>query len=532
MAGTRFPKIEALDLRPQRVREDSATLGHPDASPFTGRFPKRSGASLQGTLSNWVHHLVQSRMAEREKRRIADRSLDLYANDAMSRGILDSFPVDVVGTGLTPQSQPMAEWLGFDLEWRQEFQSRAYMLFELWGLDARNFCDAQRRLNIYMLQALAVFMWKLEGVGLFQLVRKPTPWAPLDLAVLPINPARLVTPSDRQNENIYDGLELDDDGAIVAGWIMRPNRNGMLSSSARSDQCARIPAVDEATGLPRLLTVCDVKNVSDYRQDSALGCMIKEIRDNNDFVDAALVKALIANLFTVFIENAFGGAQRQDIDWRDRVQELEKGTILLGSLEEKPHIIQDSDTPGPSYEIMNSSIVGRLGMATGRGPENVSKAYKASYSASQASIENAGKWDDVDRMVLVNRFCQPVHARMLHEAAARGLLPARSMAHFTKNLHAYTRTEWLPPKLRPIDKQKAANADDTRLRNGTRTFSDIYGEQSRDWQGGIRQWIHEIAFIKAEAEKAGLTLEEVLGSRFGKSGSSRSGDSSGQDAEE
>lgn len=519
MPFDRYPKINSLDLRSKKSSEEGAPFQfspNPRASfsaTYTGRHVRRSGASIQGTLSNWVSHVVHSRIAEREKRKVADRSLDLYTNDAMSHGIMEGLPVEIVGTGLTPQQIPMLEWLELKTEWSEEYQRRTSGLFEIWGLDPRNFCDAQGRMNIYMLQAVALFMWKLEGVGLFQVLRspRPAPHSPLNLRVLPIDPSRLITPSDKMNENIFDGLELGENGDMTYAWILKGNRLSQYTS-ARSGDCNRVPVYDEETGLPNLLIVCDVRNISEYRQDSIFGPMIKEIRDNNDFVDAALVKALIANLFTVFVENSLGSS-RAPADWADRIYELEKGTILQGALEEKPHIIQGNDTPGPSYDIMNNSIIGRLGMATGRGPENISRAYKASYSASQASIENAGKFDDVDRMVLTNRFCQPLHAWMQYEGVLRGILPVDSVKRFLENLHAYTRTDWLPPKLRPIDKLKAAKSDDVRLGNGTRTYSDVYGEQSRDYRMGLRQWVSEIALLRELATEYGLTLEEVLSVR-------------------
>lgn len=522
---SKHPRIDALDLRSGgRRRNDTQTTAgsgregnaHHLASPG-GRHVRRSGASVQGTLSTWLSHLVDARMAERDRRRVSDRAMDLYHNDAMARGILEGLPIEVVGTGLTPQQQPMLEWLGLDLEWQAAYQERVYDLFELWGLDSRNFADAQGRCSIYMLQALALFAWKLDGIAVFQVLRTPRPGrSPLSLRVLPIDSARLVTPSDRTRQDIYDGVELGPSGEVSAVWIHNPPRHGTFATSPRTDNCTRLPVYDEHTGLQNVLLVCDVRNVAEYRQDSILGPMIKEIRDNNDFVDAALVKALISNLFTVFIENGVGTNQTRHMDWADRVQELEKGTILMGSASEIPHIIQGNDTPGPSYDIMNNSIIGRLGMATGRGPENVSRAYKASYSASQASIENAGKFDDVDRMVLANRFCQPIHDWMQYEGVLRGILPVSSVQKFVDNLHAYTCTEWLSPKLRPIDKLKAARADDVRLGNGTRTWSDVYGEQSQDYRTKLRQWVNEMAYLRDLAEEHGFTLSDLMTLRHGR----------------
>lgn len=487
-----------------KTSKERITSHRPQAQ---GRYFRRSGASLQGTLSNWVSALISRRVAESERQKVANRGWDLYLNDAMAHGIIEGLMTEVIGTGLTPQAQPMIDWLGLDIDWQQDYQRKIYDLFEIWGLDSRNFCDATRRQNIYMLQALALFYWKLDGIGVFQVLRTAKPGNPFNLRLLPIDPSRLITPTDLKSDasNVYDGLELDDEGCVTAAYILKKSNRYIGRTMATTTECTRVPVYDAATGLPNLLLVCDVRNVAEYRQDSAMGPVIKELRDNSDFVEAALVKALISNLFTAFIEDTFGQQAPSTLDWTQRIQELEKGTLIIGRPGEKPTIIPN-DAPGPNFDIMFQSIIRRLGMSTCRGPENISREYKASYSASQASLENAAKFDDTDRQVVINRFCQPTLMWLEYEAVLRRMLPVASLEKFTANLHAYTRTRWLPPPLRPIDKAKAANADQTRLSTLTRTYSEIYGEKSEDWRVGLRQAAIERAYMKGLEQEYGIEL--------------------------
>ena len=462
----------------------------------TGRHFKRAGASVQGTLSNWVSALVDSRVAEMQRRKVSNRAWDLYLNDAMGKGIIEGLVIEAVNTGITPQSNPMIRWIGKDAEWQNDYQQKAYDLFEIWGLDFRNWCDATGRLNIYMLQALAFFQWKLEGIGVFQVIRKKAPGRPLGLSVLPIDPARLVSPTGI-NADIYDGLQLDKNGEIEKAWVLKPDKSTSLYNP-KVDDCVSVDVTNKKTGMSNMLFVCDVRNVAEYRQDSIMGSMIKEMKDSNDFVDAAMIKALIQNLWTAFVTSEPGAmaSNNPNADWSDRIQELEKGTMIFGREGETANFL-DSNTPGPGYEIMNDSIISRLGMATGRGSENVSRSYKASYSASMASIENASRFDDYDRMILTNRFCQPLFAMLQYEGALKGLLPVSSIDHFKENLYAYTRTDWMPPPAHPIDHQKAAKADTERLNNNTRNYSDIYATKGQNWRAALRQKAIEKAYIKS-----------------------------------
>lgn len=495
--------ITQPDYQPRKPNRGHA--GPPMVRPgmSSGRYFRRSGASIQGTMSNWLSAIINARIAEKERRKVSDRAWDLYTNDAMSHGLLESFLVEIVGTGLTPQSRPMLRWLDLDSEWQEQYQAKNYDLFEIWGLDIRNFCDAQRRLNIYMLQALALFHWKLDGIGVFQVISKQEPNRPLSLSILPIDASRLVTPTDlKSREDVYDGLVLDSNGAPTAAYVLKAGEK--FPGSARSEDCTKVPVYDEKTGLPKLLLVCDVRNIAEYRQDSVLGPMIKEIKDSNDLSDAAIVKTLLNTLIALFIEDTMG-TQRQALPIDQRIQEIEKGTIIFGSAGERPHSITN-DAPGAGYGEINEAIIGRLGMSTCRGPESIAKAYKASYSASQASIENAGKYDDVDRAILTNQFCQPIEVWKQYEAAIRGLIQVKSIPHFLDNLHAYTRTVWFPPKLRPIDKLKAARADDVRLGNNTLTYSDVYGERSMDWRAALRQRAVELAYIQELEREFGINM--------------------------
>jgi capsid protein len=472
-----------------------------------GRHFNRAGASLQGSLSNWVTNLIQSRVSEMEKRKVSNRAWDLYLNDAMAKGIIEGLVVEAINTGVTPQPHPMIDWLGKDSAWQKEYQKKAYDIFEIWGLDFRNFCDATGRSNIYMLQALAFFQWKLEGISVFQIVMQKDKNRPLGLSVLPIDPGRLITPTDADSKkNIYDGLELDKNGAIKKAWILKPDRP-FASYSAKVDDCISINAVNKDTGFPNMLFTCDVRNVAEYRQDSIMSPMIKEIKDSNDFVDAALIKALIQNLWTAFVKSDSGAVaqNKPNDDYSDRIQEMEKGTMIFGREGEEASFL-DSNTPGPSYEIMNRSIVSRLGMATGRGSENVSRSYTSSYSASRASIENATRFDDYDRMILNNRFNQPLFSLLQYEAALRGILPVTSIQHFKDNLYAYTRTDWMPPPNRPIDHGKEAKADSERLGNNTKTYSDIYGGQGADWRKKLKQAAIEKAYIKELEEEYDISM--------------------------
>ncbi|MFW5846054.1 MAG: phage portal protein [Planctomycetota bacterium] len=295
----------------------------------------------------------------------------------------------------------------------------------------------------------------------------------------------------------------------VKAWIRKPGKSSLSTSRSDYDE---FPVWDKKTGLPRLLMVCDVRNVAEYRQDSILGPMIKEIRDNNDFVDAALVRALMNNMIVAFIQNAHGLSRTSEASAADRIVEFEKGTILQGFRDEVPTFF-DNNAPGPNFEAMMQSIVKRLGMATGRGPENVSREYKASYSASKASMAKAQQFNAAEHaQVLGPRFNAPAMGWMLYAGMLKGLIPARSKQHFLDNLVDYCATDWLPQPVVEIDRQKAASADKTELlESWTTTYQDVFGGRNKQWKKAIRQRLLEEKFKQDEAKQLGVDLSLMQG---------------------
>lgn len=469
-----------------------------------GRTPRRVGASTQGQLATWTQSVVDQLVAERSKAVIGARAADLYSNDAMAHGLLESMVVEAVGVGLTPQFSPDHEALGASQAWADQYVPALSRLWSRWGMDCRCWCDAQRRLDIYGLQQLLYFSWRLAGIGIAQVVIDDAPGRPSPLAVLPIDPSRLVTPTDAQDLPIYDGIEVNDFGAPVRAWLVKPGEVSSTAMGYRREQCTAWDVRDAKTGLPRILLVTGVRHIAEYRQDSVLSPMITELRNNTDLIDAAIIRALISNTFVMFVENQAAARQDTDDDWRNRIQELKHGLILQGSSREIPHFFDHKAAPD-GYREMFDSIVDRLGMASVRGSENVARKFQASYSASKASMVKAEQVNRVEHMTLKTSFCQPMLMWLAYEHALRGALPVPGQ-NILDDLYHLTVCDWLPQPMPEIDRAKRANAIATELETGQITYSDIYGEQSKDWRRQRRQRALELAHDKALEQEFGITF--------------------------
>ncbi|XPV75513.1 MAG: phage portal protein [Desulfovibrio sp.] len=471
-----------------------------------GRRARRHGASLEGPLASWTNSIVSSREAERQQERAGERALDLYHNDAMGHGVMESLLVETVGIGLTPTPSPKSEWLGFDTEWESKYHAAALRIWEEHGLDCRRFFDASRMLDYYGLQGLGYFNWKLLGIGVFQVISKPRKHAPLSTCLLPINPFRLITPCDASGrKEIYDGIEVDKDGEPKRVWISKP---GSHLSRPTMSQCSSFDIWDKETGLPRFLLVTDVRNIGEYRQDSVLGPMISEIRHSNDLAEASVVGAMIRNLYTMFVNDFGQGTIGKDTPWDQRIIETNKGQILVGHGKEKPTFFQHDAAPS-RYSEMFGAIIDRLGMATGRGAENISRKFQASYSASKASMEKADQFNDFEHRVLNTQFNQPVQCWLQYEAMLRGLLPVSSKDHFLKNMYAYTHCEHQPQPFRQIDRERTAKSNTLELGSHTSNYRKIYGEKGKNWKEELKQTAKEKQYLKKLEEEFNVDMSSA-----------------------
>lgn len=467
-----------------------------------GKTVRRSGASIQGTMANYVTTVISERMAEREKARVVERALDLYTNDSMGHGVVEGGLIETVGIGLTPSFTPRAEWLGKDTAWAELFEQRANQMFNRWGLGVHLWCDAQRRLNFYALQALQYFQWKIFGIGLAQVVVRSDALRPLGLALLPVCPTRLGTPSDATGE-VFDGIEIGKYGEPTQAFIRKPDR----PVGNTTDCYDRVAIRDPKTGLPKLLLTCDVRNVAEYKQDSIYATLIKTLRDANDMSDAVLVGAVVRNLYVGFINAVGQGAMgaNKNLDIEDRIIQTDNGTILQGLKGESMDWFSHTAAP-QNLTDLTSMIHDRIGVGTVRGQENILRKYQASYSASKASFEKAEEVAAYEHTILNRAFNAPVMAWMLYEMCLRSLLPVTSSEHFIANIDAYYSAEFLPQPMRQIDRKKAAEADVIGLNSNTTSLKDVFGRDGKDWRVETEQRAKELKHLQDLEEKYGVSL--------------------------
>ena len=202
---------------------------------------------------------------------LRQRSRMLFMSSSMATSAVQVNRTKVVGTGLVLKSAVNRDVLGISPETAKAWQRNTEAEFSLWAKKARN-CDALGLNNFAGLQQLALKSWLMSGDVFPLLKRRPvSPLNPYTLRIHLIEADRISTPhmysthfstdgvvpegKPGAGHKIHDGVEVDDDGAVVAYWICNNYPKQRLLQ--KDDEWKRVQVIGEKTGLPNILHVMD-----------------------------------------------------------------------------------------------------------------------------------------------------------------------------------------------------------------------------------------------------------------------------------
>ena len=191
---------------------------------------------------------------------LRQRSRMLYMAAPVATAALKRQRTNVVGPGLRLKSTINRETLGMSQAAAEDWQKRVEAEFALWA-ERKNACDATGVNDFYGMQQLVMLAWPMSGDA-FALVRRyePTPLLPYSLRLHILEADRVRTPTAdggvgfltttgkaKNGNTIYDGVEVDKNGRIVAYHIANTYP---FQSTIVPTEWARVEAYGKRTGLP------------------------------------------------------------------------------------------------------------------------------------------------------------------------------------------------------------------------------------------------------------------------------------------
>ena len=504
MRKTRYDEKTGLYL-PETIRPKNKGYGEAGAS-----WNKRAVKGFNAPSGSAHEDIDFHNFTMRQRARM------LYMAAPVATSAIKTNRTNVVGVGLRLKSRIDREVLGLTPDQAEKWQKDTEREFSLWASDKRA-CDATGMNNFYGLQQLALVSWLLSGdcIGIVK-QRKTTRLLPYSLRVHLIEADRIATPTGSglgtsllyttgknpdTGNTIYDGVEVDKDGMVVA-YHIRSTYPFELGAPLRTEW-ARVLAYQEHTGLPNVLHVIDTERPDQYRGVSYLAQVIEPLLQLRRYTESELMAAVIESFFTAFIKTE---ASKEEMPFNELNEEAEHEPRNPNDYNMGPGQVNIMDPgedvvfaepkhPNGSFDKFAEAISAQVGAALEIPADLLLKKFNASYSASRAVLLEAWKAFKMRREWLGDNFCRPLYEIWMSEAVARGRIYAPGFFDNPAIHAAYLGSEWLGPSQGQLDPVKEITAEILACSEGFSTH-----EQSTIRLNG-GQWDSNVEQLQRENEK-------------------------------
>jgi len=422
---------------------------------------------------------------------LRQRSRILYQSAPIATAALKRQRTNIVGAGLRLKATIDRETLGMTKEQAEAWQRHTQAEFNLWA-SRKQACDATGVNNFYGMQQLVALAWPMSG-DVFSLIKwkEPTSLMPYSLRLHILEADRVRTPEDgmalplpmsgmttaqlKNGHTIYDGVEVDSSGAVVAYHIANTHPYQLDGTETKF---VRVEAYGKNTGLPNVLHIMDTERPEQYRGVPYLAQAIEPLLQMRRYTEAEITAAVVQSFFTAFIKteagsneipfNEVGGDGIREVS--QDPNELEMGAGTINVLEPGEDVEFGSPThPNTGFDLFMRSLCEQVGACLEIPADLLLMSFNASYSASRAALLEAWKGFKMRREWLTDDFCRPVYEIWLTEAVARGRISAPGFLTDPLIREAYLGSEWIGPSQGQLDPTKEVAAAVTAIENGLTT---------------------------------------------------------------
>ena len=419
------------------------------------------------------------------------RARMLYMAAPVATSAIKTNRTNVIGCGLQLKSRINRVKLGLTPEQAKEWQRKAEEEFELWAGNKMN-CDAIGVNNFYTAQQLALASCLVSGDVIVILKHEePDMLNPYGLRFHMIEADRVSTPTKltagasffanmtqgqtEAGNPIYDGVEVDKNGRIVAYWI----RNTYpYQQTSELTEWKRVLARGEETGLPNVLHIMETERPEQYRGVSYLAQVIEPLLQMRRYTDSELTAAVVESFFTAFIKteadpntnpyNEVGGDDVEPVS--DDPNEYEMGPGQINIMKPGEDVVfGDPKRPAGGFDGFVVAICKQVGAALEIPTDLLLKSFNASYSASRAALLEAWKAFKMRREWFVDDFCRPLYEVWMAEAVARGRIIAPGFFSDPAVRAAWLGSEWIGPTQGQLDPVKEITAEKMACEEGFST---------------------------------------------------------------
>eukprot|EP00873_Tetraselmis_striata_P040200 jgi/Tetstr1/460464/TSEL_005723.t1 len=369
--------------------------------------------------------------------------------------ITESLATNIAGDGIKPRSQHEDEAT------RRALHKR----FHRWTDNA----DADGRTDFYGLQQHGVRDLATFGEALFIFTADPDTGAPQLRRLHPEQLDRSKTQGSEYGPAIYQGVEFDGAGRIIAYHIRRAAPGDTLAGIQQAP--VRMPASD-VIHLFRAMMPGQVRGLSWFAP------VLLPARELDALNDALLMRAKVAALHAGFITDP-DGSSVYDGEQSGSTQQagLEPGALIPlppGKSVEFPDV---PDQGGAG--ALSTSTYRMIAAGTNVTYEQATGDYsQVNYSSARAALLEFRRFcQSIQHHVMIFGLCRPVWHQFIRHQVLTGEIPAASYQSDRAGIEA---VKWLPPAWPWVDPEKDARAAEIALNNRLRSRSEVIAERGYD----------------------------------------------------
>lgn len=467
---------------------------------------------------------------------LRQRARMLYMASPVATAAINTNRTKVVGTGLTMRSTIDRDTLGAAPEAAKAWQKQAEAEWRLWC--KKQNCDALGLNSFAGLQQLVMKSWLMSG-DVFVLIKRATatPLNPYTMRLHVIEADRVSTPAEYgggltvsgftegkvpegkpgAGNKIYDGVEVDESGHVVAYYISNVYP---LQVTSEVPKWTRVEAYGRKTGLPNILHIVDSERPDQYRGVPYLAQVIEPLLQLRRYTESELMAALVQSFFTAWIQTEtnpaavpFGevgagdiagvpSSNPDDTNPEDNISndpnEYEMGPGTVAHLAPGETIaFGNPNIPTAGFETFVKTLCRLVGSALELPYDVLVKEFNSSYSASRGALLEAWEAFKMRRAWLVEDFCQPVYELFIAEAVALGRIKAPGFFSDPLVREAWCGTRWIGPVQGSLDPKKEAEAALLLVDQAIKTHDQVTREMSSgDWEENVEQLARENELLK------------------------------------
>ncbi len=421
------------------------------------------------------------------------RSMQLFRENTYARGIIRRLVRNEIHTGLTLDSNPLADVLPIDEDYASEWAAHSEVDFNLWAENSA-VCDYKEKDTLGKLAEKARQTALLSGDCLVVLHINPITKLP---TVQLVDGAHIMTPTATglwtNGNRIVHGVELDGRGRHVA-FHVNSYENGTNVSK-------RVPAKGKKTGrtIAWLVYGCD-NRLDDVRGEPILALVLYMLKEVDRYRDAEQRAATVNAMLPLFVKktekvigsNPIGrgaipradgviinGHKKEEQTKPSRSLKLQDnlpGTVI-DDLEHGEEIVSfQTNRPNVNYEKFEKAILNAISWALEIPPEIVTLLFQNNFSASRQANNEFNVYLQYRFKEFGETFYQPIYEERLISAVLENQLEAPGFIEAYRDkrqwriITAWSHASWSGLSRPSVDIKKDVGAAQQGLRSGIGTY--------------------------------------------------------------